>query len=337
MKKILSVFICVLVVVALFAGCSAAQAEPELADEDELIAEVELAEEAENEELMEVYSVSIAPPKLYSVEEFHNFLLNTRAVASGSVMPNMSAEEEANARTAVDVWGLGDIEYYFVPFWIPEGFRLNFVDATDWDIWYSFVTDDYNPSQSWEDFMNNIMSFSWTIGADSAENLMNNTIARAGLVPVVGVEGLYYRQYGSTSNPDIHLVRSFYWVQHDYMFRLDIPLRFVDEIGEALVNELVADSALTVALVDGQPYVSPTGIEIIAPDVGIEVGDTLALTANISPDNATIDAVIWSSSDNSVAIVAQDGVVTRVGEGSATITARTVDGNLTATFELGNG
>ena len=359
MKKMLSALICVFVVVTLFVGCSAAQAEvelavepePELADATELEVELELVVADENEELVEVFSGHAAPADLYSVEEFHNFLLNARAFVSGIIPPYMSAEEEANARTAVNTWGLGGIEHYFVPFWIPDGFRLIRISVTDWEIWYSFVIDGYhNSSQSWEHFMNNTMSFSWTIGVQNAENLMNNTIVRAGLESVAGVVGLYYREYGSTSNPDISLVRSYYWVQNGYMFRLDIPLWVIEEhahqhdgfgragtsVGDSIAD-LVMNSALLVGLVDSERYVSPTDIEIDASGADIAVGDTLTLTANVSPDNATIDAVIWSSSDNSVAIVSQNGVVTRLREGTATITARTVANNLTATFELGTG
>ena len=95
------------------------------------------------------------------------------------------------------------------------------------------------------------------------------------------------------------------------------------------------NSARAVELVDGEHYIPPTSIEIVAPAEDIAVGENLLLTANVLPDNATIDAVIWSSSDNNVAIVSQNGVVARIGEGTATITARTLDNNITATFVLG--
>ena len=132
-------------------------------------------------------------------------------------------------------------------------------------------------------------------------------------------------------------------------FRISIPLWIIEEhghpndgfgaggAGAALgdsIADLVMGSALPVELVDGQQYVPPTGIEIAGARTDIAVGESLALTANVSPENATIDAVIWSSRDNSVAIVTQDGVVTRVGEGTTTISARTLDGHLTATFLL---
>jgi len=57
-------------------------------------------------------------------------------------------------------------------------------------------------------------------------------------------------------------------------------------------------------------------------------GETLQLTATVQPDNATDKTVAWSSSDAAVATVT-DGLVTAVGEGQATITAKS--GSQTAT------
>ena len=54
------------------------------------------------------------------------------------------------------------------------------------------------------------------------------------------------------------------------------------------------------------------------------------LTATVAPANATNKAVTWSSSNTAVATVA-NGVVTAVGNGTATITVTTTDGSKTAT------
>ncbi len=50
------------------------------------------------------------------------------------------------------------------------------------------------------------------------------------------------------------------------------------------------------------------------------------LTATVKPDDATNKTVTWSTSNKSVATV-NDGVVTAVGAGKATITATTADGS----------
>lgn len=53
----------------------------------------------------------------------------------------------------------------------------------------------------------------------------------------------------------------------------------------------------------------------------IEKGDTLPLVATVLPENATEKGVTWSSSDEGVATVSADGIVTAVAEGVATIKA----------------
>lgn len=58
----------------------------------------------------------------------------------------------------------------------------------------------------------------------------------------------------------------------------------------------------------------------------VEKGDTIALGASATPVNATNKAVSFSSSDNSIAKVSKDGVVTGVKKGTATITATAQDG-----------
>ena len=55
------------------------------------------------------------------------------------------------------------------------------------------------------------------------------------------------------------------------------------------------------------------------------------LTAIITPADATNQNVTWSSSDEDIAEVNADGVVTAVSEGRATITVTTIEGNFRAT------
>ena len=54
----------------------------------------------------------------------------------------------------------------------------------------------------------------------------------------------------------------------------------------------------------------------------LEEGDIETLSAVVKPDNATDKTVIWTSSDNSIATVDENGKVTAIKEGSVTITAK---------------
>lgn len=58
----------------------------------------------------------------------------------------------------------------------------------------------------------------------------------------------------------------------------------------------------------------------------LDVGQSFQLTGTITPSYATNKTITWSSSDTSVATVTQSGNVKAVGNGKATITAKTVNG-----------
>lgn len=67
-----------------------------------------------------------------------------------------------------------------------------------------------------------------------------------------------------------------------------------------------------------------TGITLDKTSVSINPGSTTQLTATISPDNAYDKSVTWSSSNTAVATVDNNGKVTAVKEGTATITVQSV-------------
>lgn len=70
-----------------------------------------------------------------------------------------------------------------------------------------------------------------------------------------------------------------------------------------------------------------TGVTINSPTVALTAGGaTYPLVAVISPINATISNVTWSTSNGGVATVSSKGEVTPVGEGTATITVTTQSG-----------
>ena len=76
-----------------------------------------------------------------------------------------------------------------------------------------------------------------------------------------------------------------------------------------------------------------TGVTLDKTSYEMTEGDELTLTATVSPENATNKNVSWSSSNTSVANV-DNGKVTALKAGTATITVKTEDGNKTATCEV---
>ena len=86
---------------------------------------------------------------------------------------------------------------------------------------------------------------------------------------------------------------------------------------------------------DGYPYllsmsVPVSGITLSDTSVKLILGDKKKLTATVLPENATNKNIFWSTSDEGIASVDNDGNITANGIGSATITVRTEDGNFSA-------
>lgn len=77
-----------------------------------------------------------------------------------------------------------------------------------------------------------------------------------------------------------------------------------------------------------------TGITLNTNEAEIEAGETLQLTATIAPENATNKEYSWSSSDEGVATVDENGLVSAIAAGPATITVTTTDGGKTATCNV---
>ena len=75
--------------------------------------------------------------------------------------------------------------------------------------------------------------------------------------------------------------------------------------------------------------VSVTGVTITPQTLELKEGTTGTLTTAIAPANATKKTVSWTSSDEKVATV-DNGTVTAVAEGTATITVKTDEGGFTA-------
>jgi hypothetical protein len=63
-------------------------------------------------------------------------------------------------------------------------------------------------------------------------------------------------------------------------------------------------------------------------------GDASSLKATVYPSDATDQSISWTSSDESVVTVSQEGEVQSVSIGKAVITVYTADGNYTATCEI---
>ena len=87
-------------------------------------------------------------------------------------------------------------------------------------------------------------------------------------------------------------------------------------------NDLKAECTVTVVA----KVIAVNGITLDVAEADIVEGETLQLTATIEPENATDQTIIWSTSDEAIAIVDANGAVTALSPGEATITASTSNG-----------
>ena len=82
---------------------------------------------------------------------------------------------------------------------------------------------------------------------------------------------------------------------------------------------------------EGSVVYKVTGVTLDQTDLTLFTGQSEQLTATVTPDNATNKNVTWSSNDDTIATVDNNGNVTAVAAGTATITVTTEDGSHTAT------
>ena len=87
----------------------------------------------------------------------------------------------------------------------------------------------------------------------------------------------------------------------------------------------------TITVYDGTYVIPVIGVSLDESSITLDVGGNQTLTATVTPEDATNKKVCWSSDNEAVATVSEDGVVTAVAGGTAVITATTHDGLFTAT------
>lgn len=96
------------------------------------------------------------------------------------------------------------------------------------------------------------------------------------------------------------------------------------------IDKAPANATLVITVAGSD--VAVTEVKITSTVTEVTAGETITLTAEVSPENATDKTVTWSSSDTAIATVDSTGKVTGVAAGTATITAKA--GEKTATVEV---
>lgn len=102
------------------------------------------------------------------------------------------------------------------------------------------------------------------------------------------------------------------------------------------VRALETDKKVVVNITVKKPYVATTGIKITnKSNLTVETGETLKMTAQVLPEDATNKNVIWSTNDSTKATIDSKGVLTAVRPTEyVEVTAKTKDGNFKASYKL---
>ena len=98
-----------------------------------------------------------------------------------------------------------------------------------------------------------------------------------------------------------------------------------------LLTEIALErpAAIDLTIEPSEIYIPVTGITLNKTELTLEEGELEVLKASIVPIGASNPAIMWASSDKTVAVVS-GGVVKGLTSGTATITATTLEGDFTA-------
>lgn len=144
-------------------------------------------------------------------------------------------------------------------------------------------------------------------------------------------------QLNATIAPDNASIKRVIWASSDK------TVATVDEnglvtavkqgIAKIYASSMDNSSVYGVCVVTVEPDKTLVGITITPGEMSLQIGQTKELTVTFTPDYAANKNVSWSSSDPSVASVA-NGTVTALKEGVTTITATSEEGSFTASCKV---
>ena len=189
---------------------------------------------------------------------------------------------------------------------------------------------------------------------DGAAASISNCVASNNTLSVDSEKGIAMRVVGGVRNGAAVPEANNYALKTMAVTIVGIPQTIYDDVlhGMSKTQEILMQSATYSALGwdmgatwkidDGSSYpyfnfmpVNAKSIQISAKNTTLEIGNTVTLAATVLPAEATEKSVVWKSSDEKVATVSSEGVVTGITKGNAFIIASTSDGtNLSDTCQV---
>ncbi|WP_214626228.1 Ig-like domain-containing protein [Paenibacillus agaridevorans] len=112
----------------------------------------------------------------------------------------------------------------------------------------------------------------------------------------------------------------------DGLLIYNIPLDWQSGTNEVYINSIQLNRVTN--------DVAPAGIELNATETSLIVGGTETLLASLTPITAANQSVLWSTDNQNVVTVDNNGNITAISEGIAYVSATTAIGGLTATTKV---
>ena len=128
-----------------------------------------------------------------------------------------------------------------------------------------------------------------------------------------------------SSNPEIVRIDNGFF-EDDELYESSKTIVAVSS-GTATLTATTEEGLTTTIEITVEAPVLVTSIEVQASDTEVKIGKSITATANVLPGNADNAGVTWSSSDNAIATVDQNGVIKGISQGEVTITATAKDGS----------
>ena len=163
--------------------------------------------------------------------------------------------------------------------------------------------------------------------------LSPKTISGEYRVPICVIEIQPAAFYNCTGLTDIYISRQTTKIGDPNAYhsvfgnRTDLTIHGDD--GSA-AQQYAKDNNLPFVIENGTGNVAVTGVKLNKSITTIDVGANETLSATITPTDATNKNATWSTSDPTIAMVDQNGIVKAIKAGTATITVTTQDGSMTA-------
>lgn len=113
----------------------------------------------------------------------------------------------------------------------------------------------------------------------------------------------------------------------------DASIATVDEEGNVTILSAgsvtitaTANNGISASCLITAKAIDVTAVSLSSTSLSLQVGDTETISATVSPTNATDQTIVWSSSNDLIATVDENGLITAKKKGSCNVTATSTNG-----------